>query len=115
SGNAEKDWTTNYFHMTPSIAAMTILSKFENDVKNSESQMVDYLHKKIGEVKLVYDKFEPLIGTNSTYLMPGDELDVTAGIGAYSAAAKPVIYINGNLQTLNSDGIAEFKSKMESA
>jgi gliding motility-associated protein GldM len=115
SGNPEKDWTTNYFHMTPSIAAMTILSKFENDVKNSESQMVDYLHKKIGEVKLVYDKFEPLIGTNSTYLMPGDEFDVTAGIGAYSAAAKPVIYINGALQTLNSDGIAEFKSKMESA
>jgi gliding motility-associated protein GldM len=115
TGDSAKDWTTNYFHMTPSIAALTILSKFQNDVRNSEAQMVDYFHKKIGEVKLVYDKFEPLIGTNSTYLMPGDEFDVTAGIGAYSAAAKPTIYINGELQTLNSDGIAEFKSKMASA
>src|SRR5882724_3365452 len=62
SGNARtadsaKDWTLNYFHMTPSIAAMTILSKFQSDIKNSEAQMIDYLHKKIGEVVVVYDKF----------------------------------------------------------
>ncbi len=119
SGNARsndsvKDWVTNYFHMTPTIAALTILGKFQNDVKNSESQMVDYLHKQIGEVKIVYDQFKPLIGTNATYLMPGDELDVTAGIGAYSAAAKPDIYINGAKQTLNPDGAAEYKTKVSS-
>lgn len=115
TGNDAKDWTTNYFHMTPTIAALTILSKFQNDIKSSEAQMVDYCHKKIGEVKIVYDKFEPLIGTNATYLMPGDELDVTAGIGAFSAAAKPDIYINGAHQTLNADGAAEYKTKVESA
>ncbi len=115
TGNIEKDWTTNYFHMTPTIAAMTILSKFQNDIKNSEAQMVDYCHKKIGEVKVVYDKFEAFAGTNSTYLMPGDELDVTAGIGSFSAAAKPTIYINGAAQPLNADGVAEFKTKVESA
>ena len=43
TGDSVKDWVTNYFHMTPTIAALTILSKFQNDVKNSESQMVDYL------------------------------------------------------------------------
>ena len=35
-------WTAAYFRMTPAIAAMTILSKFQNDVKNSESQVVEY-------------------------------------------------------------------------
>ena len=44
--------------MTPTIAALTILSKFQSDVKNSESQVIDYLHKQIGEVKVVFDKFE---------------------------------------------------------
>jgi gliding motility-associated protein GldM len=115
SGDTTKDWVTNYFHMTPTIAALTILSKFQNDVKNSESQMIDYLHKQIGEVKVVYDKFEAFAGTNSTYLMPGDELDVTAGIGAFSAQAKPDIYINGAKQPLNADGVAEYKTKAESA
>jgi gliding motility-associated protein GldM len=114
TGDSAKDWTIRYFHMTPTIAALTILSKFQSDVKNSESQVIDYLHKQIGEVKVVFDKFEAQVGANATYLMPGDELDVTAGIGAFSAAAKPNIYINGSLQPLNADGVAEYKTKVSS-
>jgi gliding motility-associated protein GldM len=33
SGNTNLNFTTAYFHMTPAIAALTILSKFQNDVK----------------------------------------------------------------------------------
>jgi gliding motility-associated protein GldM len=115
SNDKMKDWVTNYFHMTPTIAAITILSKFQNDVRNSEAQMVDYCYKQIGSVKVVYNQFEAFAGTNATYLMPGDELEVQAGIGAFSAAAKPDITINGAHQTLNSDGVADFKTKVEGA
>jgi gliding motility-associated protein GldM len=114
SGDSAKQWVTNYFHMTPTIASMTILSKFQNDIKNSEAQMIDYLHKQIGAVKVVYDQFKPLYGTNATYLMPGDELEVTAGIGAYSKAATPDITINGEHQSLNEDGVADYKTKVNS-
>jgi len=114
TGNTPKDWTIRYFHMTPTVAGLTILSKFQSDVKNSESQIIDYLRKKIGEVKVVYDKFEPLVGTNATYLMPGDELEVTAGIGAFSAAAQPKVYINGAIQPLNAEGTADYKTKVSS-
>ena len=113
SGDDVKDWVTNYFHMTPTIAAITILSKFQNDVKNSEAQMVDYCYKQIGSVKVVYNQFEAFAGTNATYLMPGDELEIQAGIGAFSAAAKPDITINGAKQTLNADGVADYKTKVE--
>jgi gliding motility-associated protein GldM len=115
SADVVKDWVTNYFHMTPTIAAITILSKFQNDVKNSESQMVDYCYKQIGSVKVVYNQFEAFAGTNATYLMPGDELEVQAGIGAFSAAAKPEITINGAAQSLNADGVADYKTKVEGA
>jgi len=115
TGNIPKDWTIRYFHMTPTIAGLTILSKFQSDVKNSESQIIDYLFKKIGEVKVVYDQFQPLIGTNATYLMPGDELEVKAGIGAFSAAAKPTITINGQPQNVAADGTADFKTKVSSS
>jgi len=112
TGDSAKDWTIRYFHMTPTIAALTILSKFQSDVKNSESQVIDYLHSQVGEVKVVFDKFEPLVGTNATYLMPGDELEVKAGIGAFSAAAKPKVYINGAVQPLGDDGTADWKTKV---
>jgi len=95
--NDHKGWTINYFHMTPTVAALTILSKFQNDVKNAEAQMIDYLHGKIGEVKIVYDEFEAIAQANTTYAMPGDNIEITAGVGAFSAAAKPEITINGQL------------------
>jgi gliding motility-associated protein GldM len=31
-----RDFTTSYFHMTPTVAALTLLSKFQNNIKNSE-------------------------------------------------------------------------------
>jgi gliding motility-associated protein GldM len=110
TGDSAKDWTDNYFNMTPSIAAMTILSKFQNDIKNSESQIVDYCHKKIGEVKIVFNQFEGIAQSSSNYVMPGDKVTITAGVGAFSTAAKPRITIDGQVQPLTSDGTAVYNT-----
>ncbi len=111
----QKDWANSYFHMTPAIAAVTILSKFQNDVKNSEAQIVDYCHKAIGEVEVVFDAFQAFAGTNSTYLMPGQELEITAGVGAFSKAALPSVTINGAGVGLNNDGVAVYKTTVSGA
>jgi gliding motility-associated protein GldM len=111
--DSAENWTIRYFHMTPTVAALTILSKFESDVKNSESQVIDYLHKQIGEVKIKFDKQEAIVSPSATYVMPGDELEVKAGIGAFSSAAKPTISINGTVYPVNDDGVADFKTKVE--
>jgi gliding motility-associated protein GldM len=110
TGTANKDWSSSYFHMTPTIAALTILSKFQNDVKNSEAQLVDYFLKQVGSVKIIFDEFQAFAGTNSTYLMPGEQLEITAGVGAFSKAAKPTVYINGSAQPLNNEGVAVYKT-----
>lgn len=115
SANLNNTWSGSYFHMTPTIASLTILSKFQNDVKNSESQLVDYCLSKVGSVKVILDKFEPLVGTNATYLMPGQEFEVTAGVGAYSSAAKPVISIGGANVPLNAEGAAVYKTTVNGA
>jgi len=112
----QKDWAYSYFHMTPTIAAITILSKFENDVKNSESQVVEYCHKKIGDVEVVFDAYTAFAGTNSQYLMPGQELTITAGVGAFSKAAQPQVTIDGTSVAINaSSGAAEYKTTVGGA
>ena len=108
--NVKDDLPYLYFHMTPTIAAITILSKFQNDVKNSEAQVVEYCHKEIGEVELIYDEFAAFAGTNSQYLMPGEELVITAGIGAFSKAARPSVTIDGANVVVKEDGSAEYKT-----
>ncbi|WP_298301542.1 gliding motility protein GldM [Hydrotalea sp.] len=107
---AKKDWAYAYFNMTPTIAGITILSKFQNDVKNSEARAVEYFHNKIGEVKMVFDTYVPLIGQSAQYLMPGQELDVTAGIGAFNKESKPSITIDGAGVPLQPDGTGLYKT-----
>jgi gliding motility-associated protein GldM len=91
----EKDYFEGYFHMTPAIAGITLLSKFQNNIKNSENQLVSAAHSKIGEVKVRFDKASVLVGQSSNYVMPGQEIEITAGVGAFSSAAAPKISING--------------------
>ena len=107
----EKDFTTAYFHMTPSVAALTLLSKFQNNVKNGENQVVTYCHNQVGAVKVVYDQFAALVGQSSNYVMPGEEVEITAGVGAYSKAAQPQISIGGSSMAIGPDGRASYKFK----
>jgi gliding motility-associated protein GldM len=110
SAAAKGDWGYSYFHMTPTVAALTILSKFQNDVKNSEAQVVDYCHRKTGEVQIIYDQFQAIASQSSEYLMPGQELSISAGVGAFSKAAQPSVSIDGQPIALNADGVAEYKT-----
>jgi len=100
-----KGFTQAFFHMTPTIAAITILSKFQNNIKNAESEIVTYCHNQIGKVEVHMDQVGVLVGQNSNYLMPGQQLQITAGVGAYSSSAAPSISINGsNVSVANGQG-----------
>jgi len=106
NGTKDLSWTTAYFHMTPAIAALTILNKFQNDVKTSENEIVTYCHNKIGQVAVRFDKYGFVGGLSSSYLMPGEKLKVYAGLGATSSGAAPTILINGKAVSADADGIA---------
>jgi gliding motility-associated protein GldM len=108
------DWSSSYFRMVPTVAAITILSKFQNDVRNSEAQIVEYCHKKVGEVELVYDKFQVIANSSSSYMMPNEEFVINAGIGAYSSKAIPTITVGGASATRTPNGDYELKTKAES-
>lgn len=106
---SKEDWVYGYFHMTPTVAGITMLSKFQNDIRNSEAQVVEYCHKEIGEVELIYDAFQAFAQSSTQYAMPGEQLIITAGIGAFSKAARPTITIDGVSVPLKEDGSAEYK------
>jgi len=106
---AGKTWEGAYFHMVPTVAALTILSKFQMDVKTSENRVVQFCHNKVGEVRVPYDTYAAFAQTNSSYVMPGDQMDITAGVGAFSKAALPTITIDGQNVPIDVDGAAHRK------
>lgn len=106
SNKAGKTWEGAYFHMVPTVAGLTILSKFQNDVKTTENRIVQFCHNKVGEVSVVFDTYTAFAASNSSYVMPGDKMEITAGVGAFSKAALPTIAIDGQVVPIGIDGAA---------
>src|SRR5215204_4435868 len=102
-------WELAYFHMVPTVASITILSKFQNDVKTSENKIVAFCHEQVGKVQVRFDTYTAIVGQSSNYVMPGQEVEVMAGVGAFSKAAQPIISINGQSVGLGEDGQAKLK------
>jgi gliding motility-associated protein GldM len=104
-----KDNTTNSFRMMPTVAAITLLSKLQNNVKNAENQVISYAHSKIGEVELRMDQAAVLVGQSSNYVMPGEEVTITAGVGSYSSQGGTTINIGGQgVPVVDGQGSAKF-------
>jgi gliding motility-associated protein GldM len=106
-----KEWEISYFNMVPTVAGLTILSKFQNDIKTAENKVVAHFHKKVGEVEVIFDTYTAIVGQNSNYLMPGQELVIKAGVGAFSKAARPTINIAGSPIAIGEEGYAEYKTQ----
>jgi gliding motility-associated protein GldM len=70
---------------------------------------VSLFHEQVGKVAVRFDKFAAIIGQSSSYVMPGQEIEITAGVGAFSTGAKPTITINGSGAALGEDGAARAK------
>lgn len=102
-------WEGAYFHMVPTVAGLTILSKFQNDVKTTENRVIQFCHNKVGEVAVRFDTYTAIVGQSSNYVMPGQEIEITAGVGAFSKAALPQIVIGGSSVAIGEDGTAKTK------
>ncbi len=103
---SNQTWEGAYFRMVPTVAAITMLSKFQNDVKTAENRVVSLYHEQVGKVAVRFDTYAAIIGQSSSYVMPGEEIEITAGVGAFSKAAQPRITINGAGAPLGEDGAA---------
>jgi gliding motility-associated protein GldM len=113
TSRAGKTWEGAYFHMVPTVAALTILSKFQNDLRVTENKIVTFCHEQVGKVVYRQDAVAALALANSTNLLPGQNLEITAGVGGFSKAVNPVISIAGKTVTLGEDGAAHLKMTAE--
>jgi len=102
----KKTWEEAYFYMSPTVGALSILSKFQNDIRTSENNVVAFCHKKVGEVEIVFDSYAAIVGQNTNYAMPGQKVEIRAGVGAFSKNAKPTITIGNTVVPLGEEGFA---------
>jgi len=108
-----RTWEDAYFRMVPTVAALTILSKFQNDVKTTENKVISFCHEKVGAVEVIQDAFAAIAIANTTNALPGQDIEITAGVGGFSKKISPKININGQNFDVGDDGAAHYKFKAD--
>ncbi|MCW3124566.1 MAG: hypothetical protein JWO03_224 [Bacteroidetes bacterium] len=93
---ASKDqfpWEFHKFNQVPTVAAVTLLSKYQNDVLASENQLVEYFYKKIDAKSVKVDRLTALVSSPSSYIMQGLSYKANIMLTAYSSTQNPDVFI----------------------
>ena len=94
-GNEKQSWESEHFEDKPLIAVLTLLSKIQIDVKNSESNVVKYLYAQIDAGSFKFNSLAARVIANSNVVLMGDEYKAEVFLAAEDTTQQPVIIING--------------------
>ena len=95
-------------------AQKLFFNKMTNQILIIENELINYCRSRISDGGDWFDSEGVLIGQNTNHLRKGDQLIISAGVGAYSSKANPEITIAGKKIHLT-DGIAISKIKISDA
>lgn len=82
--NPTGDWSFGTFHNIPVVATIAMLSKFKNDVRNSESVVVEKLLSQVNDSTLKFDQVKAIATPKTSYALVGQEIEATIILAAYN-------------------------------
>ena len=93
--NIGKNWQEYMFESMPSIAAVTMLSKLQSDVRKAEGEVLHTLSANIGVKDIRVNELSAYVLPEATTLFPGDEFKSRIFMAAVDTTQRPEIYVNG--------------------
>jgi hypothetical protein len=98
----------NFFTESSPLMVIVVLNKIESDVLITEKSLIDYFQNQIGVVDGpgFYNVFRAIASLSSSYVKRGQKIEVTAGVGSFSVAARPRIIIDDKEVSLNEEATA---------
>ncbi|MBR1878985.1 MAG: gliding motility protein GldM [Paludibacteraceae bacterium] len=99
------DWEIAVFDNMPVGASMVILTKLQNDVRATESQLIQYLMDRTDAGDLRVNKLNAYVIPNSNYVIRGGKYTAQIILAAVDSTQRPEYYIEG--QRINDQGLYE--------
>lgn len=100
---ATERWENANFQALPLVAVITILSKFQVDVRNAETEVLNFLYGQIDAASFKFNKLVPTVITNSNYIMSGNEYEAKVFIAATDTTKAPKTMV-GNYRQVQLPG-----------
>jgi gliding motility-associated protein GldM len=109
-GGEKKSWEAERFLDKPLAAVLTLLSKIQIDIKNSEANLINYLYSQIDAGSFLFNKLGARVIPNSNVVLQGDEYVAEVFLAAEDTTQQPEILINNRPVTVK-DGKATYRIK----
>ncbi|MBT5750955.1 MAG: hypothetical protein HOI39_07510 [Flavobacteriales bacterium] len=86
-------WEEYNFYDMPSVGALTLLSKMQSDVRNTEADIINMLRENIDAGSLKFTSAEGIQIPNSNFVLKGDSFRAQIFIAAKDTTQAPIIYV----------------------
>ena len=90
-----KEWTVALFDMMPLSAVVTFLTKYQNDIRSSEAEIVEYLKTQTDASDFRANKLEAFVIPDSRYVIRGDRFKARIVLSAVDSTKIPNYYVGG--------------------
>jgi gliding motility-associated protein GldM len=103
-----QSWESEEFEHTPLAAVVALLSKTENDIKNTESQVLDILKSGLTDDVVIVNNFNAkVIPNNGTYITVGSEYSADIFLAASTRQEADIKVGNTNIPV--EEGVGKYK------
>ncbi|MCR5680558.1 MAG: gliding motility protein GldM [Prevotella sp.] len=106
SGILGKNWQEYMFEAMPAVAAVTLLTKLQSDVRNAEKEVLHTLVQNIDVKDIRVNALDAFVIPNSQTIVQGDRFSAHIVMAAVDTTQVPEIYIGGQKVDLE-DGYYE--------
>lgn len=102
---AKRKWEFTTFNNVPLGAALAVLTKTQNDLRNTESQVIDEITAGMSEGKPPVDGLLAMVKPNATSIPIGGSYEADIFLGARMGSISPEITVDGEpIEVLGSTG-----------
>src|SRR6185437_411415 len=92
-----KSWEEYYWEGVPSIAAITELTKFQNDIRTVEGEVTSYNLRAVGAEEQHFNSLIAMVSSETPTVSAGQTYKADIVLGAYNTTVVPRIEVNGNM------------------
>jgi hypothetical protein len=94
--------------------SIPLLSSFQNNLAMAENKLLSFCHDQTARTILICMQDMPIVFQNAKYVRPGDQIEITAGVGKFMRMVDEKIIIAGENIGINESAVATYKIKAPS-
>ncbi len=102
-------WENAHFQALPVVAVITILSKLQIDIRNAETEVINFLFAQIDAGTFRFNRLDPVVIPNSNYIIRGNDYEARVFIAATDTTQAPEVRVGNFRQVTRDDGAQTYE------